>query len=151
MDVGELLDRVTRWAAARSDLIGLALVGSHARGEARPDSDIDLVLLARRPGDFVDESDWVARFGTVVTCKVEGWGLVTSLRVHYEDGLEVEYGLTSSAWATPPIDEGTARVISGGMRILLDREGLLESALDVIGRRESPSHDDRPVGIADNG
>jgi predicted nucleotidyltransferase len=123
MDVGELLDRVTRWAAARSDLIGLALVGSHARGEARPDSDIDLVLLARR----------------------------TSLRVHYEDGLEVEYGLTSSAWATPPIDEGTARVISGGMRILLDREGLLESALDVIGRRESPSHDDRPVGIADNG
>lgn len=133
VDVGEFLDSVTRWAEARSDLMGLALVGSYARDEARADSDLDLILLAHRPRDFIDEPGWVARFGSVRSCTVEDWGLVTSLRVHYEGGLEVEYGLTSSIWATPPIDAGTARVISDGMRILLDRGGLLGAALEAVG------------------
>jgi len=55
---------------------------------------------------------------------------VTSLRVYYVDGLEVEYGLASPEWASIPLDEGTQWVISGGMRILLDREGRLGRALE---------------------
>ena len=62
----------------------------------------------------------------------EDWGLVTSLRVYYEDGLEVEYGLTSSEWAEEPIDEGTYRVIRDGMGIYSDREGLLGRALEIV-------------------
>ena len=46
---------------------------------------------------------------------------MTLLRVYYESGLEVEYGLSSSEWADPPIDADTGRVIADGMRILLDR------------------------------
>ncbi|HZQ07204.1 MAG TPA: nucleotidyltransferase domain-containing protein, partial [Anaerolineae bacterium] len=34
-------------AAFGSDLVGIALYGSRARGEARPDSDVDLLLIAR--------------------------------------------------------------------------------------------------------
>jgi hypothetical protein len=56
---------------------------------------------------------------------VEDWGLVTSLRVYYEGGPEVEYGLTSSEWASEPVDEGTSQVFSDGMQILLDKAGLL--------------------------
>jgi hypothetical protein len=53
----------------------------------------------------------------------------SQLRVYYKDGLEVEYGFTSSEWVRSPIDEGTRQVISDGMQILLDKEGLLSQAL----------------------
>jgi len=60
---------------------------------------------------------------------VEDWGLVTSLRVYYEDGLEVEYGVTSSQWVNLPLDAGTRRVIADGMQILVDKRGWLCRAL----------------------
>jgi predicted nucleotidyltransferase len=42
--VSDFLDRVTDWSAHQPTIAAVALVGSHARSEARPDSDIDVVL-----------------------------------------------------------------------------------------------------------
>jgi hypothetical protein len=43
-----------------------------------------------------------------------------------EGGLEVEVGLTEPAWAaTDPVDPGTRRVVTDGMRILRDPDGRL--------------------------
>ena len=128
-EVQILLNEVRRWAESRPEILGVALVGSYARNEARADSDVDLVLLASRPQEFINQTEWIKNFGVVNSCTVEDWGLVTSLRVYYEDGLEVEYGLTSSEWASEPVDEGTSQVISDGMQILLDKAGLLDRAL----------------------
>lgn len=123
------LDKVIHWAETNPDIIGLALVGSHARDQVRADSDIDLVLLTARPQDFVDNSKWVSQFGRVKTFEIESWGKVTSLRVHYEQGIEVEFGLTLPDWASVPLDEGTRRVVSDGMKVLVDKQGLLSRAL----------------------
>ncbi|MBJ7004713.1 nucleotidyltransferase domain-containing protein [Streptomyces sp. CRPSP2-6A1] len=60
VEVREFLDRLTRWAATREDIAGLLLVGSYARGAARPDSDVDVVLLTADPAPYLtgtDESD----------------------------------------------------------------------------------------------
>jgi uncharacterized protein len=125
-DVEQLIERVTRWATERADVVALALVGSRARGAARPDSDVDLLLVVERPDDYVLEPAWPAAFGRVDRLSVEEWGAVRSLRVHYAHGLEVELGITSPAWASiDPVDPGTARVVRDGCRILLDRNGLL--------------------------
>jgi predicted nucleotidyltransferase len=126
------LDKVKLWAETKPDIIGLVLVGSYARNEARPDSDLDLILLASQPQEFVNDPEWIKDFGQVKSYEVEDWGLVTSLRVYYKGGLEVEYGLTSSEWVSIPIDEGTRKVISDGMQILLDEEGLLSRALEEV-------------------
>lgn len=135
--VGPLIDRVIAWAAARPDIQGLAVVGSYARRQARPDSDLDFILIAKQPEAYVAEPGWVETFGTVQSCTVEDWGLVTSLRVFYEDGPEVEFGLTSRAWVRLPLDEGTAQVIADGLLILFDREGGLARALEqVTGRQD---------------
>lgn len=99
-DVEQLVERVTLWAAGRADVVALALVGSHARGAARPDSDVDLMLVTERPRDYLSEQGWLERFGRVARISVEEWGAVTSLRVHYASGLEVELGITSPAWAS---------------------------------------------------
>ena len=124
-----LFDHVTKWVKGKADILGVALVGSYARNQARPDSDVDLILIADTPEVYIDHPEWIEEFGKVRSRSVEDWGLVTSLRVFYEGGLEVEYGLTSPEWGKAPIDEGTRRVILDGIQILLDKNGLLARAL----------------------
>jgi hypothetical protein len=57
--------------------------------------------------------------------QVEDYGRVTSLRVRYEGGREVEFGFTMPEWADEPLDEGTKKTIDDGMRVLWEREPLL--------------------------
>jgi hypothetical protein len=46
---------------------------------------------------------------------------VTSLRVWYADGLEVEFGIADRDWASAPLDAGTRRVLEEGLVVLFDR------------------------------
>jgi predicted nucleotidyltransferase len=126
------LDRVSDWAAHQPTIAAVALVGSHARGEARPDSDIDVVLLCEEPHAFLAHTSWIHYFGEVERCHTEEWGVVTSLRVYYTEGLEVEFGMTTLAWAAFPVDSGTRHVVAQGMRILWDREGLLARLQEAV-------------------
>ena len=92
--IRDFLDMFTSWASAQPDVQGVALVGSYARDAAQDDSDIDLVLLTDRPQKYLDERQWVKRFGLVEKQQNEDYGNLTSLRVWYGNGLEVEYGMT---------------------------------------------------------
>jgi len=123
---------VTDWAAHQPTIAAVALVGSHARGEARPDSDIDIVLLCEEPHTFLVDTSWIHSFGAVERCHTEDWGMVTSLRVYYTEGLEVEFGMTTLAWAAVPADSGTRHVVAQGMCILWDREGVLARLQEAV-------------------
>ncbi|WP_406010147.1 nucleotidyltransferase domain-containing protein [Streptomyces sp. NBC_00637] len=57
-EVRRVVDRVTRWAGNRSDVVGLLLVGSGARGAARADSDMDLVVLSTAPARYAEDEGW---------------------------------------------------------------------------------------------
>ena len=127
--VMRFLERFTGWAAAQPDIQAAALVGSHARGSATPTSDIDLVILADDPERFLTDQTWVEIFGTPATARREEYGNVTSLRVDYDEGLEVEFGFTIVRWAAVPVDPGTRDVISGGMRVLFERGPILSRML----------------------
>ncbi|MDH3628756.1 MAG: nucleotidyltransferase domain-containing protein [Acidobacteriota bacterium] len=128
MQLANFLNDLSAWAESRSDVLGLAIVGSHARGSARLDSDVDLVVLCEKPAALANRKDWVARFGEVRQAVPEEYGVVRAVRVVYEDGLEVEFCLSSLEWANIPLDAGTKRVISDGMRILYDPGDLLRDA-----------------------
>ena len=119
------LATATAWAATRPDLVGLALVGSYARDAARPDSDIDLLLLTIDARRYLAETSWTLAFSAIARQQIENWGKVTSIRVWYASGLEVEFGVTTPDWAALPVDEGTRHVVAGGIRVLIDRSGLL--------------------------
>jgi predicted nucleotidyltransferase len=120
----ELLERVLRWATERPDVRAVVLVGSHARGAARPDSDVDLVLLVERPRDLIADTAWLGAFGAVERREIERWGRVVSVRAWYAGGAEAEFGLATPDWATRP-DDGTRRVLGDGARVLLDHDGVL--------------------------
>jgi predicted nucleotidyltransferase len=119
------LGEVQRWAEARPDLEAVALLGSRTRGQARPDSDVDLLLITNNARLYLDDTSWAESFGEVERSIQEQWGNVVSLRVWYRDSWEVEFAVAGPQWAQVPMDPGARRAIEDGMRVLLDRTGRL--------------------------
>ena len=132
-----LLDRVVEWGAHEPAVIAIGLAGSHARGTATPNSDIDLVLLVDDVSEWLRRDDWIARLGKYDDVHDEQWGVVASRRVLYLHGAEVEFGLTTRQWAKTPLDAGTARVIKEGFKILYDPSGVLEAAVTYASARRT--------------
>ncbi len=132
MLLDQFLMNLRAWAELQEDIAGVLLVGSQARGQAREDSDVDVVLLAQAPTRYLEERSYLNRFGSVTRVEEEDWGRVTSLRVWYAEGLEVEFSWTDPDWAALPPDPGTREVVSDGARIVFDRNGLLTALLMAI-------------------
>jgi uncharacterized protein len=114
-----ILEVIIRWAKLHQDVRGVALVRWHARGTARPDSDIDLVLLAvnrealRADSAWIEAIDWSGAGVKVANWGDEDYGAVWS-RVRLSSGVEVEISFAPVVWASmAPLDAGTRRVISG--------------------------------------
>ncbi len=123
--IRDFLEAFVNWASAHEDVQAIALVGSYARGEARDDSDIDLVLLTDQSQKYLEELKWIERFGVVEKQQTEDYGKLTSIRVWYQNGYEVEYGITTPDWAAIPLDAGTQEVIRDGIIVLFERGNLL--------------------------
>jgi predicted nucleotidyltransferase len=121
-----LLEQIARWAGARRDIVGAALVGSHARGAAHAGSDIDIVLVIEDVAVYLSQDAWLASFGRVESVTDEDYGLVRARRARYAGGLEIEWGIADRRWlCTGPLDAPTASVVAAGMRVIHDPEGLL--------------------------
>ena len=120
-------------SSRRNSVLAVILVGSHARGAARPDSDVDLVILTPEQPAWFRDTTWAAGLGAVVRMSEEDWGAVRSLRVWYADGNEVEFGFAAPSWLDSPLDAGTGRVLDDGYRILHDPSGRAEARLREAG------------------
>jgi uncharacterized protein len=129
MEPESLIKVVAGWAAERDEIVAAALCGSHATGTAQSDSDIDLVLVCTNRERLLADVSWARDFAPLRSMAFEDYGLVQSVRVAYENGPEVEFGIATVAWVTVPIDPGTTRVMRDGLRILYDPTGRLAHAL----------------------
>jgi predicted nucleotidyltransferase len=129
----DFIEDFMRWSTKRKDIRAVGLVGSYAREGMQPGSDVDLVIITEAPQKYLIQTDWTRVFGRPIAKKVEDYGRLTSLRVWYENGLEIEYGFTTREWIQTPLDEGTKQVIDDGMRVLFEKEVLLSP-------HETPTH-----------
>lgn len=118
---------LTQWASVQPDVVGVALVGSYARDAATQESDVDIMVLTTNVKDYFRNKNWASQFGLVKKTEVERWGKVETLRAFYEDGRELEFNFSAPDWAGIPVDPGTHRVVSDGMLILLDSQGILKA------------------------
>jgi predicted nucleotidyltransferase len=126
-EVCKLLDRVRNWVACRPDVVAASLVGSWVRGEARIDSEVDIVLPTTKKEIYLKDESWVRELGGLRIVKTQEWGPTTERRFVLSSGLQVEVGVAPPSWAaTDPVDPGTRKVVRDGMSILYDPRGLLE-------------------------
>ncbi len=144
--INEILETVANWAKIRSEIFALALVGSHARGEATADSDIDIMAIAFNPQFFRQNHDWMHEINwesinyKILTFNDAQYGAVWSRHIYLDDlsnnltsklKVEISFGLPS--WASVnPIDSGTFNVVSRGCKILYDSQGILTNLMSKI-------------------
>src|ERR1043165_3016811 len=133
VNVDVFLEEFTSWARAQSDIEGVALVGSHARGTATENSDVDLMILVTNVKRYLANLEWLSIFGEIERSQNETWGPVETVRAFYRTGLEIEYGFASPSWADVPIDAGTRRVVTEGMKILFDPRQKFHTLLKTLG------------------
>jgi nucleotidyltransferase-like protein len=138
-DISAILTDTRRWARSRSDIRALALVGSYASGNARPDSDIDLVIVADAP-DTYQTADWVqSAVGQrgVLGAQLEQFGNVWSMFVALAEGPEIEFTFAQRSWVrTDPPAAEVCRIVRGGIVILYDPHGELIALCDACGVRQ---------------
>jgi hypothetical protein len=91
----QVIAAVAAWAASRRDIVGLALVGSHAGEAARVDSDIDLMLLTPERNNFCHSHSWLSEIDwSIANSSVAEWrdvqyGVAWSCHVHRIDGTAI--------------------------------------------------------------
>ena len=127
-----LVELITAWARGQDAVRGLALAGSHARGDAGENSDVDLVFLVDDPDAFKvhdgwpESIPWAGLGSSVARVEDEEYGVAWSRRVRLHPRGEIEFTFARPSWAAlDPIDPGTRRVITDGCRILHDSSGAL--------------------------
>jgi uncharacterized protein len=122
------MSRIADWARQQLDIVAAIVVGSVARGEARSDSDLDVVILTNQTDAYMQDDRWVfdSLLELAPIVRNQRWGAVFERRVVLSSGLEVEFNFTSPEWASvAPLDDGTARVVGHGCLLLFDRNGLI--------------------------
>lgn len=127
-----VIEAVAAWARTRDDVHGLALVGSWARGNAGPDSDLDLLVLSdcaqvyRRSREWMSEIDFARAAHSIKSSDDVTYGAVWSRHIHLHPAGEVELTFALCAWAsTAPLDAATRAIVNDGLRIILDKDGTL--------------------------
>jgi len=141
--IDRIVQMILAWARTETNVRAIALVGSHARGTARADSDVDLVVLTNVPEFFRADTSWLDAIGwrgadsRLLKWQDEEHGVLWSRRLWLEQGrLEVEIGFARPAWAeVNPLDPGTQRVVADGCRILHDPDRLLARLCAAVGGR----------------
>lgn len=124
--IESLIERLKSFAAADPAIKAAIVVGSFANGTAGPDSDLDLILIATEPKRFLTDREWIHQFGKVITCELEDYDLVQSLRVFYENKAEVEFGITSLGWIDDNQFKSTGEILSGGYCVIYDPNTLID-------------------------
>ena len=95
----EALDSLVARLVAALDPQMIWLFGSRARGNARPDSDFDLLVVAKPDGAFGSE-DYDSVYAPMIGSGI-GTDVVPVSLFHYEEALELP-----SSFVTRIVDEG---------------------------------------------
>ncbi|MBS0240777.1 MAG: nucleotidyltransferase domain-containing protein [Proteobacteria bacterium] len=137
--IEQLLGALRSWSAAEPRVKGMALVGSWATGRAHAEADVDVVCIVNEPEKFRADTGWMSAIDwPSAGLKAGRWsdcdyGRACSRHLTFEGGAEVELSFVAPEWAAvEPIDPGTRRVASDGMRVVHDPNGMLARLVEVL-------------------
>lgn len=127
----KIIKEFFRWAKKQTDIRSVVLV-------SRPDGpwpDLDFVIFADQPGNYLYPGTWTENFGKVVLTFAgpSAGGVLTSRRAMYAGGIEVNFVFLPletisellDGTVTPPLRD----ILAGGARILFDKDGMIEQLI----------------------
>ena len=133
----DLIERFTAWAESTTDVRAALIIGSRARTDHPADewSDLDLLVFARNPDQFIRSAEWTTGIAPAWLTFVEraGDGKTWERRTLYEDGLDVDVVLNPVEWLDGILQQGippdVGDIIQRGVKVLVDKDGKLGQIL----------------------
>ncbi|WP_164669772.1 alpha/beta fold hydrolase [Virgibacillus doumboii] len=128
----KLIEKVTFFCEQQKDIRTVMIVGSRARQDQHADewSDLDLVIFTTQQGKYLSFEDWIQEIGPYWMSFIENTavGGGKERRVLFEDALDVDFSVFPVHIFDYMInDDETKQVLSRGIRILVDKDGLLDN------------------------
>jgi aminoglycoside 6-adenylyltransferase len=132
MGYERLIEKFVAWAQAEANVRAALVIGSRARTDHPADewADLDIIVFAADIERYIASADWIEHIGVHWLTFIErtpggGW----ERRVLFDDGLDVDFALDPAAelahLATGAIPPDAADIIQRGVRVLVDKDGLL--------------------------
>jgi predicted nucleotidyltransferase len=132
-ETNRLIATICALVEDRDDMRAMAVCGSWARGNPRPDSDLDVLIIAddlaplRRSDKWIRELKIADAGFRYLVHEIAEYGVVWSVHIHLEPEAELELTLAEENWASvKPIDPGTRQVVTDAFKILVDKDGALQ-------------------------
>jgi Predicted nucleotidyltransferases len=123
----QIIPAILEWGRLREEITGVALTGSYARGEAREDSDIDLLIFAENPKTF-GQTGWIKdinwnKINLEFRSSNDGfYGNNQFIQFLFTSGLEIEFIFPDREWLNDaPLKPETIYILKKGFVILYDR------------------------------
>jgi aminoglycoside 6-adenylyltransferase len=147
----KLTQRFCEWAKERVDIRAGAVIGSRARLDHPADewADLDLVILTADPEFYLSTADWVNELGKPLLTFIESTatGGEKERRVLFEGMLDVDFAIMpvernqKLLMATEDRQDMVqiASVVARGMRILIDKDGMLTKLQSLVDTLERPA------------
>lgn len=143
----QLAARFAEWASGQDDIRAAVVVGSRARSDHPADewADLDIVIAARDPGLRIEDSGWIEQMGKPWVSFVEPTadGRTLERRVLFAPGLDVDFAFFPAAlfqeMVGGEIPRDVADVLRRGVRVLLDKDGLIAPLLPFRGEVPPPA------------
>jgi len=149
-----LIDRFTTWAETRSDIRAAVIVGSRSRVDHPADewADLDIIVVTTDPKRYTSTADWIENVGNPLLTFIEptGTGEEKERRVLFEGMLDVDFAifpekkfretaqLLTQKKIPPQVIIQISNVFGRGMRILVDKDGMLTQLQTLIPSLETP-------------
>jgi aminoglycoside 6-adenylyltransferase len=126
-----IAERFVAWARTEDAIRAAIIIGSRARDDHAADvwADLDIIVVANDPGRYVRDPAWAEQIGEPWIAFVEETpdGTALERRILFADGLDVDFAFVDAARVLDGSRVAMARaVLSRGMRVLLDRDGLID-------------------------
>lgn len=121
------IGKVRRFAMRDPRVESAIVIGSYARGTHTETSDLDLCIITASKNEMIEAPEFIREFGTPQSTRTEYYGACTSIRVWYENGPEVEFGIVEPSWISQPLDAGTRKALSGGYTVIADKKNYFQN------------------------
>lgn len=144
----KIIQRFVQWSENEDNIRAAVVIGSRARQDHPADawSDLDMLIYARNPEPLWAKTDWLRQMGEVWLSFLErtpdGGGY--ERRVMYAGGLDVDLvpspATDLSHLAERPLPPDMEDILRRGVRVLVDKDGLLSRILN----RDTPKRSNPP-------